>query len=188
MIVLNDKRLVLIVPAGCNARHIHHTLGERKRAIWVEPVEGVQIPREFITYRRAVVARNPFTRAVDLFDKYNLKREAANLKRLTLKEYIDNLPTHKQHYSQTIKGLIKDVEPVEVYQYERLRKHLNEATGITAKFNLPEVINWRKRWYRCGSETITHFRQWVFQDIFLLGYKDKAISEIEALACGGKYD
>ena len=188
MIILNDKRLVLIVPAGCNSRHIHHTLGRRKRAIWVEPVEGVQIPREFVTYRRAVVARNPFTRAIDLFDKYNLKREAANLKRLTLKEYIDNLPTHKQHYSQTVKGLIKDVEPVEVYQYERLRKHLNEATGITAKFNLPEVINWRKRWYRCGSETITHFRQWVFEDIFLLGYKDKAISEIEALACGGKYD
>ena len=196
MIVLENEKLIILTPTGVEAEAIHRAVCSKRGALWVLGTNANQwvdehtsrIPDRWLSYDRALVVRNPFTRALALFEEYNRHREKViNSKPYTFAEFIGNLARLDWHYSETIADWVSFHDPVSVIHYETLSKDL-KALGVSCRLKMPEIENWRQQWYKIGAELIIYFRAFAVQDVFKYGYAEKVISEIEARARASKYD
>lgn len=196
MLILKPQKLVILTPPGTQASGIHNCLGDRKGAMvlmasgqthWTH-LHSTKIPDDYLHYRRAVVVRNPFTRALQMYDDYCQLSESNNKKPISFYEWISNLKTQDWEIQTTIHEWVSDQVPAEPIKFEQAARDLKQSFGIRIKSPFKDYINWKKRWWPIGSTAICEFRQHVIQDIDPYGYTTKAITWLEAKAIAGIYD
>lgn len=195
MIVLENEKLVILTPPGTQADEIHRAICSRRGAYWVLGTNANQwvdehtnrIPDKWLSYDRALVVRNPFTRMLALFDHYNLQREKViNSKPYSFGEFIGNLARLDWFYSENIADWVSFHDPVKLIHYETINKDLKNVAGITTRLKLPKRDNWRREWYKAGADLIIYYRAYAVQDVFRYGYAEKVISEAEARLRGNQ--
>lgn len=196
MLILKPQKVVILTPPGTQAEKIHNCLGDRKGAMvlmasgqthWTH-LHSNQIPDEYLHFRRAVIVRNPFTRALQLYDDYVKQWELHGKKTKTLKEWVSNINSYGWQASMTIQDWISDQTPAEPIRFECAARDLRDKFNVKIKSPFNDYINWKKRWWPIGATAICEFRQHVSQDIDRFGYATKAITWLEAKAIAGIFD
>ena len=196
MLILKPQKLVILTPPGTQAEKIHSCLGDRKGAMimaasgqthWSH-YHSNQIPDEYLHFRRAVIVRNPFTRALQLFDDYVKQWEEYGKKPKTFFEWVSNIQSYGWQASMTIHDWVSDFTPIEPIQFEAAARDLKHKFQIRIKSPFRDYINYKARWWPIGATAICEFRQHVMQDIDRYGYSTKAITWLEAKAIAGIYD
>ena len=128
-----------------------------------------------------VVVRNPYTRALALFDHYNeYRKSVTGLEPSRLETFISQLGSHQPYYSETITDWACQHDRATPIRYESLAKDFKKELGIQVKVKLPDYADWREKWYKVGADLMTYFRAYAVNDLFKFGYAEKAISETEA--------
>ena len=193
MLILKAQKLVILTPKGTQAAKIHSCLGDRRGAIvmaasgqahWSH-YHSTSIPDEYLHFNRAVIVRNPFTRALQMYDDYASSKDK-NCK--TFKEWVSTIKSYDYETSTTIHDWISDKAPAEPIQFEAVARDLKNKFGIHCKSPFVDYVNYKARWWPIGSVAICEFRQHVSADIDRYGYSTKAITWLEAQAIAGIND
>jgi hypothetical protein len=196
MLILKPQKLVILTPTGTQAQKIHHCLGDRKGAMimaasgqthWSH-YHSTSIPDEYLHYRRAVVVRNPFTRALQMYDDHVKQWQEYGKKPKTLLEWVSNIHSNDWRVSMTIADWISDQLPAELIHFEYAARDLKDKFGIKIKSPFVDYINYKSRWWPIGAAAICEYRQHVSADIDRHGYATKAITWLEAKAIAGIND
>jgi len=198
MIILSGEKLIIATPAGCSATKLHVELCNRRGNYWIPQANnlggyddfGVDIPKQFKDFKRAILVRNPYTRLLSLREEYNERRAAKSdsttgvYAPVSLGEYVDKVKLMR------IPLICDWAAPLEQYSqihYESIEKDIRQLTGLRINCEVNHRAGWRKRFSKLTPERLVFLYEYFIGDIVKFGYTTKAIGPIEAQALRGVF-
>tara|TARA_R110000744_G_scaffold63453_1_gene130578 strand:- start:2519 stop:3115 length:597 start_codon:yes stop_codon:yes gene_type:complete len=193
MIILTSEKLIIATPDGCDGSALHVELCDRRGAYWIPQVNsigdyddfGVEVPRQWKDFDRAVLVRNPYTRLLALREKYNKFRASKSdsttgvYAPLSLGEYVDKV---KMLQVPLINDWAAGLEAYTQIHHESIEKDIRKLTGLRIQCPVEHFGPWRKRFEKLSPEQLIFLFEYLIGDIVKFGYTTKAIGPIEAQA------
>jgi len=196
MIVLSIEKLIIATPAGCSGIDLHIELCNRRGNYWIPQANdtggyddfGVEVPKQWKDYKRAVLVRNPYTRLLALREEYNQCRAAKSdsttgvYAPVSLGEYVDKV---KLMQIPLIRNWAAPMEQYSQIHYESIEKDIRQLTGLRISCPVDHQTGWRKTFSKLTPERLIFLYEYFIGDIVKFGYTTKAIGPVEAQALRG---
>ena len=189
MIVMEDKKAIIMTPPRTGSEMLHRLLCKRNQTYWVcsQDPHGRQnrhttdIPIEWKTYDQFIVVRNPWVGLLGLYDEHNRCRANRSKKPWSLSEYIDRRNELSWRHSWTQTHWSQGLEIAGVIHHdsipEDLRRHLKIESRVPIDFH-PRT-RWKDDYKSIDYDRLVSLYLDFVPDL-IFGYHDKAITPIIA--------
>jgi len=189
MIVLEDKKAVIMTPPRTGSEMLHRLLCHRKQAYWVcsqdphghQNRHSTEIPLDWKTYDQYIVVRNPWIRLLGLFEEHNRFLVSRSKNRWTLTEYLDRRSELSWRHNWTLSHWAQGLEPKGLIHHESipedLRKHLKIMSRVPIDFHPRN--RWKDEYKALDYDRLVSLYMELVPDL-IYGYHDRAITPIMA--------
>lgn len=185
MIVIPDRRLLILTPPHTASRCLHYSLCSQLGAIWRDgpSVDGSVVDHhtqtigaEFTNWRRAVVVRNPFSRAIGLWfhlvDWCRFNGDGCcGFREFVQWVHDDQADKLSYMYRYTISRWLGKIEVDSTIRYESLKEDLEALLEKVIELQKPEERMRKPVGQYYDAETEAAIAEWGAADLAGWGYK-----------------